>query len=317
MPKRRGENMNARSRASECRRDGLTRILLLALVLAATAGVTSGSLHAQVADLEPGDALWEIRLADGTTVVGRVVATTTERVTLETGAGTRVEVARDQIRSARPAGGQMVDGAYWFEDPNHTRLFLISPTGRSLERGEGYVSAFWVVLPFVAYGVTDHFTIAGGTPVLPGAIGRIIYLAPKLRVFDGDLLDVAVGALSFFSTDRSEAGSIGIGYGVATLGTTDRAATVGAGWGYFAGDGEFETSSRPMVMLGGDMRVGRTAKLVTENFFVPGERGSLLSGGIRLFGERIAVDFGIAGIMDSGDFFWFPAGNFVYNFGRR
>jgi hypothetical protein len=293
------------------------RVVLAILIVVASSALAIGEAAAQVPDLQPGETMWEIRLADGTVVVGVVVEATSERVTLETPAGTRVIVARAQIRAARVAEGRVVDGAYWFEDPNHTRLLLISPTGRSLARGEGYVSAFWVVFPFVAYGVTDRFTIAGGTPIFPGAIGRVIYLAPKYRVFSQPGLDVSVGAISFFLTEEASSGTAGIGYAVGTFGSSDRSVTAGAGWAYAVGEGESWASNRPAIMFGGDTRIARTVKLVTENFVVPGESGTLLSGGVRLFGERIAVDLGLSGSLGDGEFSWFPAGNFVYNFGGR
>jgi preprotein translocase subunit YajC len=280
--------------------------------------VSPGAVQAQdTATLAVSDTIWEVRLTDGTLLVGRVVAATEERVTIETAAGTRVDVARAQIRSLRLAEGRVVDGAYWFADPNHTRLFLLSPTGRSLERGEGYISAFMVVLPFVAYGVTDYLTIAGGTPLIPEVIGRVFYLAPKVRVLDTPRFDASAGVLAFFLTEDVDAGSVGLLYGVGTYGSLDHAVTAGAGWAFELGGGESDIARQPVVMLGGETRVARTVKLVTENFFVPGESGALLSAAVRLFGERISVDVGLMGFVSSDDFGWIPAGNFVYNFGRR
>lgn len=268
------------------------------------------------ATLAVSDTVWEVRLADGTALIGRVVVATAERVTIETAAGARVDVARAQIRSVRLAQGRIVDGEYWFADPNHTRLFLISSTGRMLERGTGYVSAFMVFIPFVAYGVTDYFTLAGGTPLIPGVLGRVVYVAPKVRVLHTPRFDAAAGVLAFFMPEEF-AGSVGILYGVGTYGSRDHALTGGAGWGFVLGAGESEISDRPVIMLGGETRVARAVKLVTENFFIPGETGTLLSGGVRLFGERISVDLGFAGFVESGSLHWFPAGNFVYNFGQR
>lgn len=305
-------------RHSRCtRRRAIFRVLPLLFVCCAASGVRAGTLEAQLPDLQPGETLWEVRLAEGNLVVGRVVAASADRVTIETANGTRLDVARDQIQGAREAEGRVVDGAYWFEDPNHTRLSLISPTGRSLGQGEGYVSSFWVVFPFVAYGVTDHFTVAGGTPIVPDLIGRVLYVAPKLRVAGSERANFSLGALSFFVTEEATSGTGGIAYGVGTWGSKDRSLTAGAGWAYALGDGESWASNRPAILLGGDTRISRSAKLVTENFFIPGESGTLLSASIRLFGERLAVDFGIAGFVSDGDFNWFPAGNFVYNFGRR
>jgi hypothetical protein len=293
---------------------GLVPLLGLAVALlaapAAVAAQDAGTVAAS-------DTVWVIRLADGTSLVGRVVAATADRVTFETAGGTRVEVPRAQIASLRRADGRLVDGAYWFADPNHTRLFVLAPTGRTLAAGEGYVSAFNIFLPFVAYGVTDAFTIAGATPILPTIIGRVFYVAPKLRVVHRPTFDASVGVLAFFVTQELDEGSAGLLYGVGTWGTTDRSVTAGAGWGYFVGRSESELTSEPVIMIGGDTRVARTMKLVTENYFVAGESSAVLSAAVRLFGERISVDLGIMGLLDGGDFDWVPGGNFVYNFGRR
>jgi hypothetical protein len=294
---------------------GLVGCLGLAVALLAAPAVVAAQDAA--AAVEVSDTMWVVRLADGTSLVGRVVAVTADRVTFETSGGTRVEVARAQIASLRRAEGRVVNGAYWFPDPNHTRLFVLAPTGRTLAAGEAYISAFNIFLPFVAYGVTDAFTLAGGTPVLPMVIGRVIYVAPKLRVVHRPRFDASVGVLALFATQELDEGSIGLLYGVGTWGTTDRSVTAGAGWGYFVGRGESELTSEPVIMLGGDTRVARTVKLVTENYVVVGESGAVLTAAVRLFGERISVDLGIMGLLDGSEFNWVPGGNFVYNFGRR
>jgi hypothetical protein len=263
------------------------------------------------------DTLVELRLADGSTFVGRVVAESADRITFETVGGTRIEIDRAQIRSISPVRGRVVDGVYWREDPNRTRLLLVAPTGRSLRQGEGYVSTFWVAFPFVAYGISDNFTVAGGTPLFPGVVGRVIYLAPKFQVVSTPTMEAAVGVLALFATQELDSGSAGIGYGVATFGNTDRSVSTGAGWAFALGDGDGWISDEPLLMLGGEYRVSRSVKLLTENYFLLSESGSLVTGGVRLFGERLSADFGLGAVVarGSGDVPWFPLLNFVYNFG--
>jgi hypothetical protein len=297
----------------------LLGILAAVPALLAVAGTDPTPLAAQVpTQILPGDTLKELRLVDGSTLVGRVVAVEGDRITFETVTGVRLEVTRDQIRSLTTARGELVGGRFWQEDPNRTRLLVLSPTGRTLPKGEGYLSAFWIFFPFVGYGLTDNFTLSGGTPVLPEVIGRVIYLAPKLRVLGRDNLDVAVGALALFATEYLDEGSVGILYGVGTYGSPDRSLTAGAGWGYAWGGEDPWVSNDPIIMVGGEYRVGPRTKLLTENFFVPGESGALLTGGIRFFGERLSVDFGIgavAGLGSESGTPWFPVLNFVWNFG--
>jgi hypothetical protein len=299
-------------------RDHMTRRshrlpLLLLLLCSLTWPV---AVAAQETPVERADTLYELRLQDGSTFVGRVISETADSLTFETTGGLRLAVARAQVRSLQPVQGRVVGDDYWRQDPNRTRLLLVSPTARTLPRGEGYVSAFWVVLPFVGYGITDNFTLAGGTPLIPEVIGRVLYVAPKVRVVHRPSMDLAVGAIAFFATESVDEGSLGIAYGVGTFGTSDRAVSAGAGWGWAIGGDDAWVSNDPLIMLGGEYRIARSAKLVSENFFVLGESGALVSGGVRLFGERLSVDFGLAALLDDGGGIpWLPVLNFVYNFG--
>lgn len=275
-------------------------------------------VEAQTPTTERTDTLVELRLLDGSTFVGRIVAESPDSIRFETTSGVRLDVGRDRVRSITTLRGRMVDGELWRPDPNRTRLLIVSPTARTLPRGEGYLSAFWVLLPFVGYGVTDNFTIAGGTPLIPEVIGRVLYVAPKVRLVNRPTTDLAVGGIAFFATEAVDQGSLGVAYGVGTFGDADRSFTAGAGWGWAIGTDDAWISSDPLIMLGGELRVSPSIKLLTENFLVVGESGALLSGGVRFFGERLSVDFGLAGITGFGEegFPWLPVLNFVYNFGQ-
>lgn len=263
--------------------------------------------HAQTPIPAASDTLREIHLADGSVLIGRIEAVTGDRVTVVIQAGVRIELDRAQIRSTAPV--RVREGRVMREDPTGTRLFF-APTGRSLSAGEGYFGVYELFFPFLTYGLTDHLTIAAGTPVIPGAIGEFAYIAPKLTILRGERVNVGTGVFAGFAD--GEMG--GIAYGVGTWGDRDNAFTAGAGFAF--GGGEF--FDEPIIMLGGEARVGRQTKLLTENYFIPGESGALLSGGIRFFGERISADAGIGGLL-SGDEAecCLPLVNFVYTFGRK
>lgn len=263
----------------------------------------------------PAHSVMEVRLRDGSVLIGRVESQTETQVVLITRSGARVEIPRGEILSQRSVA-MRADGEVWPEDPNYTRLFFTS-TGRALRKGEGYVASFYLFLPFVAYGVTDRFTMAGGTPILPGAIGRVIYLAPKYTVFDSPSHSFAVGGLGFVAPESIDEGSLGILYGVSTIGTRDRAISVGAGWGYFLGDGSSGTSNEPVFVLGGEQRISRRVKLITENWFVvnPGVEG-VWSGGFRFIGDRLSADLGFIGVIGEGGC-CVPLVNFVWAFGNQ
>lgn len=266
----------------------------------------------------PGDSLREVRLRDGSILYGRVVEETPERVVIVTSTGARIEVARAQVESMRLTSGRAVDGAFWVADPNSTRLFFTS-TARPLRKGDGYVSSFMLFLPLVAYGVTDRFTIAGGTPILPVAFGRVLYFAPKYTVMQKEKSAVAVGALGFvLPEDVVDEGSIGIVYGAGTWGSRDRAITAGAGWGYRWASGTSDVSNDPVLMIGGETRVSRRVKLITENWvFTSGGTEGFISGGVRFIGDRLSADLGLGGFTGTGSGCCFPLVNFVYNFGKQ
>ena len=66
----------------------------------------------------------------------------------------------------------------------------------------------------------------------------------------------------------------------------------------------------PLAMLGGSYRTGPTTKLVGEFYFSPANPKTPISSvAVRLFGERLSVDFGV--IVDSQTF---PLLNFKYAF---
>jgi hypothetical protein len=264
----------------------------------------------------PADSVMEVRLKDGSVLIGRVESQTETQVVLMTRSGARVEVPRAEILSMRSVAVR-ANGEVWPDDPNLTRLFF-SPTGRALRKGEGYISAFYLFLPFVAYGVTDRFTMAGGTPILPGAIGRVMYLAPKYTVFEAPRSSFAVGGIGFFAPESLDEGSFGILYGVSTFGSRDRAVSLGAGWGYFTGDEIGSgTSSEPVFVLGGEQRITRRVKLITENWLAvnPGVDG-VWSGGFRFIGDRLSADLGFLGFIGEGGC-CAPMVNFVWAFGNQ
>jgi len=285
-------------------------------------GKNSGSLGslqglaAQVTLQPPvSDTVQRVVLMDGSSFFARVITSGEGRVLLETVGGDRLDVSLDRIRSLTPARGSVVEGEFWTEDPNRTRLLVLAPTGRTLDQGEGYLSTFWVFLPFVSYGLTDRITLSGGTPLLPEVIGRVVYLAPKVGVYSRPGLDLAAGSIAFFATEEVDEGSLGLLYGVGTFGSPDRSISAGAGWAFAIGSGDSWLGDEPVLLLGGEYRIRRNLKLITENYLVPGGEG-ILSGGLRFFGERLSVDFGVAAVTESTST-WLPVLNFIYNFGGR
>ena len=272
----------------------------------------AGSLTAQAVPTlpAPGEEVYEIRLQDGSTLFARITSAEGEAVVLTTTGGIRVEIERSQIAGLQLAEGQVVGREFWQADPNDSRLFF-SATGRSLEQGRAYFVPYLIVLPFVAVGITDWLMVAGGAPLLFGQL-EPLYVAPKIQLIRTDRVAVAVGALHILLSDDFNDTDVGFAYSVGTFGSRDNSLTVGIGFGY-AGD---EFASQPVATIGGELRTSRRVKLLTENLFLPGETGAVLSGGFRFIGERFSSDVGVGGAAGGGGgFCCVPLVNVSYVFG--
>jgi hypothetical protein len=217
-----------------------------------------------------------------------------------------VTARRSEIVSLHLVKGRIENGEFMRSDSHHSRLFF-APTGRSLEKGQVSVGVFEFLAPFVQVGVTDRFSIGGGTPLIFGIDEdfRPFWITPKFQVHRGESTQVAVGVLQMFNASGD---SGGIAYGVATFGNNDNAVTAGAGLAY-SGD-----STGGVLMVGGERRVRRNLKLITENY-VWQEGNGIVSGGVRFLGERLSADLALAVPIGIGDFIAFPVVNFVYLFG--
>jgi hypothetical protein len=255
-----------------------------------------------------------VRTRDGSTFIGRVLDRDSAVVRLATEAGVVTVRTATIVRVDVVSAGDMQNGEYWFPSPNATRL-LFAPTGRMLARGDGYVSDYQLFFPGVAVGVTDRVTVGGGMSLFPG-IGldeQVYFFTPKVGVVSSEKANVAVGALiaavpGIGSGD--EPSTFGILYGVGTLGGPNGSVTGGLGFGFADGD----LTKRPAILLGGERRVSRRVAVITENYAVPGIDGVLLSGGLRFFGEQLAVDLALVAPVGEGDAFAIPFVGFVFNF---
>ena len=176
------------------------------------------------------------------------------------------------------------DGIYYATDPNYTRLFF-APTARALKKGAGYFADYELVFPGFAYGVTDKFSIGGG--IFPFSTGdnSIAWLTPKYTIMETRDRAVAIGLLNIIIGGND---NVGILYGTSTFGESDNALTVGLGYGYVGSN----LAEKPMIMIGGEKRIGKRTKFLTENWLFPGADEPLFSVGIRWFGDKLAADFG-------------------------
>lgn len=281
----------------------LFAVALLALAAPALAQTTPPAAAPGVA-VQGFTQLYELVLKDGSRMFGTIDREDDREVVFRTHTGSILTAPRGDIVSLRLVKGRIENGEFVRTDSHRSRLFF-APTGRSLDKGQVSVGVFQFLAPFVQVGVTDRFSIGGGTPLFFGIDEdyRPFWVTPKYQVVRGEKVQIAVGVLQMLNLGG---GNGGIAYTVGTFGGTDNAVTVGAGLGY-TGD-----STGGVIMIGGERRVRRNIKLITENYVF--EEGGILSGGVRFLGERLSADLALAVPLDVGGFIAFPVVNFVYIF---
>lgn len=106
-------------------------------------------------------------------------------------------------------------------------------------------------------------------------------------------------------------GSLGIAYGVVTTSKPDASVTVGVGTGYRRHEGE--NAATAIVMVGGDRRLRKGIKFVTENYIWSGGDG-ILSGGLRFYGDRLSADVALFAPIGSSELYLLPLVNVVWTF---
>jgi hypothetical protein len=295
------------------RRFARAAYLTLALALAFTPGEAAAgqppSQSGTAIALTPAGVTDELSLRDGTRAYGRVEKVDGGLVTFRTTAGATLEVQAADIVSVHPVSGTVSGGEFRRADPNPTRLFF-GPTARSLKQGTGYAGVYEIILPFVQVGITDRISFGAGTPLIFGDGGaHPFWITPKVQVYSGGAAQVSVGVMHFLNVGD---GNLGIAYVVATRGSTDSAVTGGVGYAY---DRTYDSKNgAPVAMIGGEHRVTRGMKVMTENYIFNG--GGILTGGVRWMGEHFSADLALVVPTDRGSTVSFPLVNVVSSFSR-
>ncbi len=295
-------------------------MLVFAICLTA---IIPGSVHAYSGKLQipPEGTNQMITLEDGTTLVGRITEVGDNEIKFQTDLG-EMTIATTKIKQIKEISASSVkSGKYWFPNPNRTRL-LVGPTARTLKAGKGYFYDLWIFFPGLAYGITDNFMISGGASIIPGADDQMFYVMPKYRFSAGKDVDLAATVIAFRLWEET----FYFGMGNLTYGTDDRSVSCALGIAFT----EDRMAEKPAAMLGGEYRLSRVSSLVGEGWFIPGEtdEGMIGFGGLRLFGEQMAVDLGFGLSYDShsgevdyytdepveAEVHWLPYIDFVWNF---
>jgi len=244
----------------------------------------------------------EVRLLDGTKLIGHVTTIEGERFTFRTVGGLTVDLWLRDVRKVREVEGFHENGEFWERDAGDSRLFVF-PTARVPAHGSGYFGVYELLMPSFGVGVGGVGMVSGGMSMVPGIAlsEQIFYVAPKLRLFHSEFVDAAVGAMWFQPGESNEGAALGLG--VITAGTEKASMTFGIGLPLHR---EREFSSDVGYLIGGEARVDRNVKLMSENWILAGE-GSAHAFGVRILAGRVLVE--LAGVTTSDADYLLPLVN--------
>ncbi|HLP10499.1 MAG TPA: hypothetical protein VK177_01135 [Flavobacteriales bacterium] len=272
-------------------------------------------------------AMYFIETNDGSSFTGTLVRENDKEIVLKTSVG-EVTVQKSNIHKIKQiTKNDFKNGVYWFENPNSTR-YIVGPSAFGLKKGEGYYQNMYLFIQSFNVGLTKNFSIGGGTEIASllfgGAAPAITFLTPKFSFEVGPKVHLGTGIL-YLHTGLDNKASYGIGYGLATFGSSNTNFTLGLGWGYHSVMRYSTTynqttqqytntsykdkgiSPNPIVTFSGMARLAKRFSLITENWVFPTMKTTydnygnsitksqydfIVSYGARFMGEKMAVDFG-------------------------
>lgn len=238
--------------------------------------------------------LYNIETLDGNEFIGYITFEDSHKIGLKTQNFGEITIQRNNIKSmTKVEQHALVEGEYWFENPQSTRYFW-SPNAYGLRRGEGYYQNVWILFNQVAYGISDNISIGAGIVPLFLFAGAAtpIWLTPRVSIpVVKDKFNVGGGALIGTVLGEEDTG-FGVVYGSATFGSRDKNFNVGLGWGY---TGESGLADSPTITMSGMIRTGARGYFLTENYLINAgdETLVLMSVGGRRIIKKVSLDFGL------------------------
>ncbi len=281
------------------------------LIIAILASTSFGEVTKEDMKIPEADNIQIITLNDGSTLVGRITQIIHNEIKFQSDLG-EMTISIDKIMEIKEVEDKSFkDGKYWFPNPNRTRLY-IAPTGRMLNKGQGYIYDTWLFLAGAAYGLTDNITLSAGISIFPGLSlnEQLIIVSPKIGINSDGPIDFAIGGM-FITVPVDDPVTVGIINAMGTIGSDDKSLTLGLGYGYADG----KLGDKPAVILGGEWRFTRKISFVSENWIIPGVDDAIISYGLRFFGEKLSADIAFANILDEDAIFpGIPYVGLVWNF---
>ena len=225
--------------------------------------------------------IYEFR--DGTVIIGTFVKDEGGNIYINDLQGEEVYLPKVMVAQTHEVtDDNLRGGEYWFPNLHDTRYFF-APSAFGLQEGEGYYThSFWMLWQ-AQYGLSDDFSIGGGTT--PFGVPSTLNAKYSFNIKND--INMAMGWFWIGDLFNWSGGDIGtmvnMPYAVLTKGSKENNLTLGMGYSL---GGEFSEDDSPVINLGGTYRTSRRFALIFEAWvFDPfdGDANVLGGPGIRYF----------------------------------
>ena len=225
--------------------------------------------------------IYEFR--DGTVIIGTFVKDEGGNIYINDLKGEKVYLPKVMVAQTHEVtDDNLRGGEYWFPNLHDTRYFF-APSAFGLQEGEGYYThSFWMLWQ-AQYGLTDDFSIGGGTT--PFGVPSTLNAKYSFNIKND--INMAMGWFWIGDLFNWSGGDIGtmvnMPYAVLTKGSKENNLTLGMGYSL---GGEFSEDDSPVINIGGTYRTGRRFALIFEAWvFDPfdGDVNVLGGPGLRYF----------------------------------
>ncbi len=237
--------------------------------------------------------VFRIETKDNNLFTGQIIHEDSMQIVLKSENLGEITIPRHEIKSMREVeSAQKVGETYWLPNPQATRYFW-APNGYGLEKGELWYQNIWIMYNQLSYGFSDYFSCgAGMVPMfLFGGTATPVWLVPKISLpIVENKFNLGAGAL-LATVLGEDAGSFGLLYGTATLGSRDKNVSIGMAYGFI----EDNWADVPVINLAGMVRTGPRGYFITENYIISaeGETAVILSLGGRSILRNVGLDYSL------------------------
>jgi len=226
---------------------------------------------------------------DGTTIIGTYDRSENGNIYIKDLEGEEVYIPRVMVAQIHEVTDDNIkNGEYWF--PNlHASRYFFSPSAFGLKKGEGYYGHSYWTLWQTQFGITDDFSIGGGTTPM----GFPTTLNAKYSFNIKDDINAAMGWFwvgDLFGWTEDNETILNMPYAVVTKGSTENNITLGMGYNLSTPfqevrddiglDHESMLSVERLVLnIGGTFRTARRFSLVFEGWVLNGDGEIEIMGG--------------------------------------